>query len=106
MTPIVKQRVGREWRFDMPSRAGGNRNVRELSASSPLEPARLANSFAGHKMSELRLRMIWLTAGLALLAFAWYGSLVPFKFQPCSLSEAWARLIATSSQVHEGSSVD
>ena len=42
-----------------------------------------------HPFSDARLRAIWLTLGLALLAFTIYGSLVPFEFSPRSLSAAW-----------------
>jgi glycopeptide antibiotics resistance protein len=56
--------------------------------------------------SERRLRAVWLTVALALLAFAWYGSLVPFHFWPISLSDAWTRFTKTNVDWTNGSKVD
>jgi glycopeptide antibiotics resistance protein len=60
----------------------------------------------GESAFDARLRLVWLAIGLAFLAFACYGSLVPFNFEPGSLSTAWERLINTHSQIRDGSKVD
>ena len=61
---------------------------------------------AENLVSAVRLRTIWLIAGLAFLAFAWYGSLVPLHFSPRPLADAWGQFANSGVLWSGGSRVD
>jgi glycopeptide antibiotics resistance protein len=92
---MAKPRGGPGLHFNSSRRDGRETNVSQ--------PHAIAHSSG---ISDGRLRAIWLSAGIACLIFAWYGSLVPLAFSPRSFSEAWQRFTSTPVNWQNESKVD
>jgi len=55
---------------------------------------------------EARQRIVWILCGVALLAIAAYGSLVPLHYTPRSFNDAWPAFLRSGTRAADISSVD